>query len=47
MVRKPLTISVEECILREFKKYCENNDINLSKRIERYMRKELEKKEGK
>ena len=47
MVRKPLTISVEEGILGEFKKYCKNNDINLSKRIERYMRKELEKDDKK
>lgn len=43
MSRKPLTISIEEEILKEFKKYCEDNDINLSKRIERYMKEELKK----
>lgn len=43
MSREPLTISIEEEILKEFKKYCEDNDINLSKRIERYMKEELKK----
>ena len=43
MVRKPLTISIEEETLKEFKKYCEKNDIVLSKRIERYMKEELKK----
>ncbi len=44
MVRKPLTISIERKILESFKKYCEDNDIILSKRIERYMKEELKKK---
>lgn len=43
MVRKPLTISIEEKILKSFKRYCEDNDIILSKRIERYMKDELRK----
>ena len=43
MVRRPVTISIEEEILENFKKYCEENDINMSKRIERYLKKELEK----
>lgn len=47
MVRKPITISVEEDILKKFRKYCEDNDINMSKRIERYMRTELERKDKK
>lgn len=41
MVRKQLTITIDEKVLDKFKKYCEKNDINMSKRIERYMRKEL------
>ena len=44
MSRKPLTISIEEEVLKEFKKYCGENDIIISKRIERYMREELKKK---
>jgi len=44
MARKPLTISIEEEILEKFKKYCLSNDINVSKRIERYMKEELKKK---
>ena len=41
MARKPLTISIEEDVLKRFKEYCENSDINVSKRIERYMKKEI------
>jgi len=44
MVRKPLTISIEESVLKKFKQYCENEAINLSKKIEKYMKKELENK---
>jgi hypothetical protein len=43
MVRKQITITIEEEILKKFKKYCEENDINMSKRIERYMKEDLEK----
>ena len=43
IVRKQITITIEEKILREFKKHCEENDINMSKRIERYMKEDLEK----
>jgi post-segregation antitoxin (ccd killing protein) len=43
MVRKQITITIDEKILKEFRKYCEENDINMSKRIERYMKKDLEK----
>ena len=44
MVRKPLTISIEEKTLRKFKEYCENEAINMSKKIEKYMKQELGKK---
>jgi hypothetical protein len=43
MVRKQITITIDEKILKEFKKHCEENDINMSKRIERYMKEDLEK----
>jgi hypothetical protein len=42
MARKQLTITIEE-VLKKFKEHCEENDINISKRIERYMKKDLEK----
>lgn len=44
MSRKPLTISIEEGILKNFKKYCEEEAINISKKIEKYMKQELENK---
>lgn len=47
MVRKPLTISIEEDVLNKFKEYCEEESINMSKKIEKYMKKELEKKKRK
>ncbi len=43
MVRKQITITIDEEVLEEFKKHCEENDINMSKRIERYMKEDLEK----
>ena len=43
MSRKQLTITIEENILKKFKKYCEDNDINMSKRIERYMKEDMKK----
>lgn len=44
MSRKPLTISIEEEVLKDFKEYCEEEAINISKKIEKYMKEELEKK---
>jgi hypothetical protein len=43
MVRKQLTITIEEKLLKKYKKYCEENDVNMSKRIERYMKEDIEK----
>ena len=43
MARKQITVTIDENILNIFKKKCEENDINMSKRIERYMKKELGK----
>ena len=43
MARKQITITIEEKILKEFKKHCEENDINMSKRIERYIKEDLDK----
>ena len=44
MVRKQLTVTIEEKILKEFKESCKRNDINISKRIERYMKEDLKRK---
>ncbi len=44
MVRKPLTISIEKEVLKKFKQYCEDEAINLSRKIEKYMKEELKKK---
>ncbi len=46
MSRKPLTISIEEKVLKDFKEYCEEEAINISKKIEKYMKQELEKKKN-
>ncbi len=43
-MRKPLTISIEEEILKKFKEYCEEEAINMSKKLEKYMKQELKKK---
>jgi len=43
MGRKQITVTIDEKILAEFKKMCDDNDINMSKRVERYMRKDLGK----
>ena len=42
MGKKKVTLSLEEEVYKQFQKYCEENDIILSKRIERIMKKELE-----
>jgi len=43
MGRKQITVTIDEKILNEFKSKCEANDINMSKRIERYMKRDLGK----
>jgi len=34
-------MTIEERVLKKFKRFCEDKDINMSKRVERYMRREL------
>ncbi|MFH1823315.1 MAG: hypothetical protein ABH817_01190 [archaeon] len=41
MVRKQISITIDKKTLDEFKEFCGKNDINISKRIERYMKKDL------
>ncbi|MBS3083708.1 hypothetical protein J4423_02795 [Candidatus Pacearchaeota archaeon] len=45
MVRKKLTLTIDEKILREYKEFCEKEGINISKRVEKYMKKDLNKNE--
>ena len=45
MSKKKVTLSVESRIYDEFKKYCEDNAIMLSKRIEMEMQKIMKRKE--
>lgn len=41
--RKRIDITINEQILNEFRKYCQKNGLNMSRVIENYMKKELEK----
>ncbi len=41
--RKRIDLTINESILREFRNYCQKRDLNMSRIIENYMRKELEK----
>jgi hypothetical protein len=43
MTRIKLTVSIEEKVLKRYKKYCEDNDVTISRRLERYMKKDMEK----
>ncbi len=41
-MQKRITLSVDDKVYAEFQKFCEDNDIIISKRVERLMNKELE-----
>ncbi|MBW2975197.1 hypothetical protein KY366_05760 [Candidatus Woesearchaeota archaeon] len=47
MAKKKVTLSIDSKIYDNYKRYCEENAIMLSKKIELYMKKELEKNEEK
>lgn len=47
-MQKRITLSVDSKTYKDFQKFCEDNDIIISKRVERLMNKELEEnKRGK
>ena len=46
-MQKRVTLSICSETYEEFQRYCEENDIILSKRVERLMKQELEKKKTK
>lgn len=43
-MQKRVTLSFDDRIYKEFQNFCEENDIIISKRVERLMKKELEEK---
>jgi len=42
MANKKITLSVDDKVYSKFQKYCQDNAIMLSKKIELFMKKELE-----
>ena len=42
--KKTVTLSIDEKTYEEYKKYCEENGLILSKRVEMFMKNELNKK---
>ena len=48
-MQKRITLSIDSKVYENFQKFCEDNDIIISKRVERLMNKEIEenKKRGK
>ena len=43
-MQKRITLSVDSKLYSDFKRFCEENDIIISKRVERLMRSEMEEK---
>ena len=46
MTNKKVTLSIDEDIYKHFQKFCEENDVMLSKRIERLMKEHISKIKG-
>lgn len=44
MTRRKLTLSIDEKVLKKYKDYAKKEGINISRRMEKYMRKELRKR---
>ena len=44
MGRKKLTITIDNKILKKYKKFCEKHAINISRRIEKHIEKEMKGK---
>ena len=42
--RRKLTLSIDEKILKKYKEYARKEGINISRRVEKYIRKELGEK---
>lgn len=46
-MQKKVTLSLDGRVYETFQKYCRENDIQLSKRVERLLKKELEEQRHK
>ena len=46
MANKKVTLSLDEETYSDFKKFCEENDVMLSKRIERLIKKHMKENKG-
>lgn len=46
-MQKKVTLSVDDKVYSKFQKFCEENDVMLSKRIERLIKKHMEEEEKK
>jgi len=44
MGRKTVALSLDEDIYQKYQKYCEEHSIILSRKVEKFMKKELEEK---
>jgi len=44
--KKPVTLSIDEKTYEEYRKHCEENGLILSKKVEMFMKEELEKEKG-
>jgi hypothetical protein len=45
-MKKKVTLSLDDKVYGDFQKFCEENDVMLSKRIERLIKKHLEEEGG-
>lgn len=46
-MQKRVTLSIDDSVYLDFQKFCEENDIIVSKRIERLMKEHLEENKSK
>ena len=45
-LKKKVTLSLDSEVYKKFQDYCEENDLMLSKRVERLIKKEMEREKG-
>jgi hypothetical protein len=45
-MQKKVTLSLDDRVLKDFREFCEKNDIMLSKRIERLVKEHLSRNKG-
>jgi len=46
VAKKTVSLSIEEEVYEKYRKHCEEKGIILSKQVEMFMKKELEKRDG-